>query len=91
MPRPRLYRRVRFSPKVTFFKPKGIPLRDLKLIVLNHEEVEALRLKNIQNLDQRECAEKMNTSPSTFQRILNSANKKISLALIKGYAIKIEK
>ncbi len=63
----------------------------LKIVELTLEEVEALRLKNIQNLSQVECAKKMHTSQSTFQRILASAYQKISTALIEGRAIKILK
>ncbi len=78
-----------FKPNVTYFKPQGVPLRFLEVVKLTLEEVEALRLKNIEGLDQIECAKKMNTSQSTFQRILSSAYKKISVALINGKAIEI--
>ena len=54
-------------------------------------KVEALRLRNIKDLEQEEAAKKMNTSQSTFQRILSSAYKKITEALIEGKAIKIIK
>jgi predicted DNA-binding protein (UPF0251 family) len=91
MPRPRLCRRIRFRHHNLYFKPQGIPMSMLEEIELTAEELEALRLKNIENLDQNECAKKMNTSQSTFQRILSSAYKKISQALIKGKAIKITK
>lgn len=91
MPRPRLFRRIRFNPNVTYFKPQGIPMRVLSEIELTSEEVEALRLKNIKCLCQTDCAKQMKTSQSTFQRILSSAYKKISEALIKGKAIKIVK
>jgi len=91
MPRPRLYRKVKFNPEVTYFKPQGVPMRFLEVVELTHEEVEALRLKNIKNLEQTEAAEKMNTSQSTFQRILCSAYKKTTDALINGKAIKIVK
>jgi len=91
MPRPRLCRRVRFDPKVTYFKPQGVPMSQLELVELSHEEVEALRLKNTKGLDQKESAKKMNTSPSTFQRILASAYQKMSEALIEGKAIRIIK
>ncbi|MFH1890046.1 MAG: DUF134 domain-containing protein [Candidatus Kuenenbacteria bacterium] len=91
MPRPRLCRRIRFNPHITYFKPQGVPMRMLDEIELTAEEVEALRLKNINDLDQIDCAKKMNTSQSTFQRILSSAYKKISEALIEGKAIKIIK
>ena len=66
-------------------------MRDLDVVELSHEEVEALRLKNLEDLDQVECAKSMRISQSTFQRILTNAYKKISLALVKGQAICIGK
>jgi predicted DNA-binding protein (UPF0251 family) len=66
-----------------------VPLRHLEVTELSHEELEALRLKNIKDLDQVDCARAMNTSQSTFQRILSSAYKKITDALVNGKAIKI--
>ena len=91
MPRPRLCRRIGFNPNITYFKPQGVPMRELEIIELTAEEVEALRLRNIKDLEQEEAAQKMNTSQSTFQRILSSAYKKITEALIEGKAIKIIK
>jgi len=63
----------------------------LKIVNLTIEELEALRLRNIKDLDQTKCAEMMNTSQSTFQRILESAYKKITDALVNGKAIEITK
>ena len=91
MPRPRSYRRINFNPAVTYFKPRGVPLRLLEEVELIVEELEALRLKNVKNLGQIECAKVMKTSQSTFQRILSSAYKKISQALINVEAINIVK
>ena len=91
MPRPRLCRKIALSPDVTFYKPQGIPLRELKTVELTHEEWEALRLKQVEDLDQIAAAEKMKTSQSTFQRILSSAQKKVAQAIVNGYAIKILK
>ena len=91
MVRPRLCRRIRFNPNVTYFKPQGVPIRHLEIIELTAEEAEALRLRNIKNLEQEEAAKKMNTSQSTYQRILSAAYKKITEALIEGKAIKIVK
>jgi predicted DNA-binding protein (UPF0251 family) len=91
MVRPRLCRRIRFNPNVTYFKPQGVPMRLLEVVELTTEEVEALRLKNRKNLKQIECAKQMKTSQSTFQRILSSAYRKVTEALIEGKAIKIIK
>jgi len=66
-------------------------MRFLEVVELTGEEAEALRLRNIQDLEQEEAAKRMNTSQSTFQRILTSAYKKVTKALIEGKAIKIIK
>lgn len=89
MSRPKSRRLIRFNPNVTYFKPRGIPMRILEEIELTTEETEAIRLKNVEGLNQTKCAKKMKTSQSTFQRILASAYKKISDAIINGKAIKI--
>ncbi len=89
--RPKSPRKIDFTPKAFYFKPWGIPLRNLQVEFLSPEELEVLRLKNIQNLHQEQCARKMGISQSTFQRILVSANKKITSALISGKAIRILK
>lgn len=91
MPRPRRKRRINLQPNVLFYKPQGIPLKHLKSIEISLEEWEALRLKNIQNLNQTEAALKMKTSQSTLQRILTNAQRKIGSAIVNGWAIKIIK
>jgi len=88
--RPKKIRRICTNPEIRFFKPRGVPISQLKNIDLTEEELEALRLKNIEDLDQIVAAEKMGTSQSTFQRILTSAYKKVSEALVNGKAIKIK-
>ncbi len=91
MPRPRTCKEIGFNPIATFYKPQGVPLKQLKIMELNCEELECLRLKCVEGFDQTQSAKKMNTSQSTFQRILSSAQKKLSTAIVKGMAIKIVK
>ena len=90
MPRPLKCRRVAFLPNVTYFKPAGIPLRILDEVQLSVEEAEAIRLKDLQGLEQEEGAERMNISRPTFQRVLASARQKMADALLNGKAIRIE-
>jgi predicted DNA-binding protein (UPF0251 family)/predicted Fe-Mo cluster-binding NifX family protein len=90
MPRPRKCRRVAFLPGITYFKPAGIPLRELEENLLAIDEIEAIRLKDIEDLEQEQCALKMGISRPTFQRILESARRKIADALLNGKAIKIK-
>ncbi len=91
MPRYKIPRKVCFNPEVYYFKPRGVPMRELKEIVLESDELEALKLYEIDELDQKAAAGKMNISQPTFARILGSAHKKIAGAIINGMAIKIKK
>src|SRR5690554_3172186 len=88
--RPTKERRVEFIPEYNYFKPVGIPRKELEEICLNIEEIEALRLKDMEGLTQEEAAEKMDVSRPTFQRILTEARKKLVKALIEGYAIRFQ-
>ena len=89
MARPQKCRRVEFLPNATYFKPAGIPLRDLEEVCMSIEEVEAIRLKDLEGLEQEQGAEKMNISRPTFQRLLASARQRIADALLNGKAIRI--
>jgi len=88
MPRPRYRRRIRFCPRASYFKPVGIPLRTLDVVYLTSEEGEVLRLKHRKGLNQTQGAKEMETSQSTFQRILRSAYQKIATAVVEGKAIR---
>jgi predicted DNA-binding protein (UPF0251 family) len=90
MSRPQKCRRVEFLPDVTYFKPAGVPLRILDEVILTVEEAEAIRLKDLEGLEQKEGAERMNVSRPTFQRVLVSARQKLADALLNGKAVRIE-
>ena len=91
MVRPIKKRKISFDPNVTYFKPRAVPLAELEEVDLASDELEALRLCDLEEMDQIKAAKKMGVSQSTLQRIITSARKKISGALIKGKAIKIRK
>ena len=91
MARPLKPRRVLFDPDVVYFKPRAVPLSILEEVDLSIDELEALRLCDLKDLEQKEAAKKMKVSQSTLQRILTSARKKVAEALTKGKAIKIRK
>ena len=90
MGRAPLWRRVDFIPEITYFKPAGIPLAQLQEVRLSVEEAEAIRLKDIEKLEQEECAQKMNISRTTFARVLTLARQKVADALLNGKGIRIE-
>jgi len=89
MTRPKKPRFCRCKPCAYYFKPRGIPLRHLEEVVLGSDEVEALKLHDVDGLDQIEAAKKMKVSQPTFGRILDSVYKKIADAIISGKAIQI--
>ncbi|TEB10749.1 hypothetical protein Psfp_04107 [Pelotomaculum sp. FP] len=90
MARPPKLRRVEFIPNIQHFVPLSIQTNTIGENVLLIEEIEAIRLKDLEKLEQEECAEKMEVSRQTFQRILNNAREKIADSIIKGKAIRIE-
>ncbi len=66
-------------------------MRELEEVVLFPDELEALKLYEVDGLEQVDASEKMKISQPTFARLLGSANKKVAEAIIKGRAIKISK
>lgn len=90
MPRPTCRRRIGFQAKTIFFKPAGIPLGDIQEIVIGHDEVEAMRLKNLLGFPQEEAAGRMGVSQPTFHRLINAAHQKIADAIINGKALRID-
>jgi predicted DNA-binding protein (UPF0251 family) len=90
MPRPCKFRRIGCDPAHNYFKPRGIPLFKLEEVVLQLDELEALRLADLESLYHEEAALRMNISRQTFDRILSKAHTIIADAVIKGKAIRIE-
>jgi predicted DNA-binding protein (UPF0251 family) len=89
MVRPRKIKVVNFEPGVTYFKPRDVPLSKLKEVELTIDELETMRLSNIEKLGQEESAKKMGIHQSTFQRTLTRAREKVTDALVNGKAVKI--
>jgi predicted DNA-binding protein (UPF0251 family) len=90
MPRPRKRRALARHPRPAIYKPAGVPLDDLRRVSVLHEELEALRLADVEGMTQAEAADQMGISRSTFQRIVSRARCQVALALTGGHAIEIE-
>ncbi|MHC4106253.1 MAG: DUF134 domain-containing protein, partial [Planctomycetota bacterium] len=90
MSRPTKCRRIGFSPDFLYFKPAGVPGKELEEIALTIDELEAIRLSDFEGLYQEDAAKHMNISRQTFGNILISAHKKIADCLINGKMIKIQ-
>ncbi|MBO8434942.1 MAG: DUF134 domain-containing protein [Tyzzerella sp.] len=87
MPRIRKCRSVCFEPENRIFYPEK---SSEDFVTLTVEETEALRLADFEELEQSDCANIMNISRGTFQRILYNARKKTAMAITQGKGIKID-
>ena len=90
MPRPRQCRRVGQLPQANYYKPRGAPLTLLQCVELTVDELEAVRLADLEGMYQEEAAARMNVSRQTFGRIVEAAHKKIADALVHGKALSIQ-
>ena len=90
MGRPHKERRVEQLPPITHYKPTGVPLHNLEEVTLTIEEMEAIRLADIEQLDQAAAATRMEVSRPTFHRIVNAAHQKIAAALWGGHALRVD-
>jgi predicted DNA-binding protein (UPF0251 family) len=90
MPRPRKRRMVATPARAMIYKPAGMPLEGLRRVSLLGEELEALRLMDLEDLTQEDAAQRMDVSRSTFQRILAQARRQVALALVEGAALILE-
>ena len=66
MARPVKLRCVAQLPRTSFFRPVGVPVNALQGVCLSLEEIESIRLKDLEGLDQEGSAQKMRISRSTF-------------------------
>lgn len=87
MAREKLQRKLELKPVSKYFGPKDTEAT--QDVILLHEELEAIHLMDSFCMYQEDAAKKMNVSRATFARIIKSARKKISLALITGSNIKV--
>jgi uncharacterized protein len=90
MPRPCKCRFINADPRFICFKPRGVPLKGLELVELGLDELEALRLADLQGLYQTDAASDMGISQATFGRLLEKAHNKVADALINGKALMIK-
>ncbi len=72
------------------FKPVSVPMSQLFKISIGHDEMEALKLVDLEHMRQSDAAEKMGVSPATIQRIIEATREKLVKALIEGHAIIID-
>jgi len=90
MPRPRKCRKVCFLPERNSFGPLNITNINAEIILMTVDEYETIRLIDLEEMTQEECAEKMDVARTTIQRIYNDARKKLAKSLVEGKILKIQ-
>jgi len=88
--RPVKPRWIGFDPPGVCFIPQPVAVQPVDLTVLTLDELEAIRLADLEGLAQEEAARRMNVSRPTFGRIVEQARKKVAAALVQGRGIGIE-
>ena len=89
MARPKKKRKILCNPSAYYFKPRGIPIIELEEIILENDELEAIRLADFMSFSHEDAAGKMKISRATFGRIVHSARNKIADGILNGKAIRI--
>jgi uncharacterized protein len=89
MPRRPIERSVAGVPRITLFKPAGVPARELEQLRLGIDELEAIRLVDLEGLSHEQAAEAMGVSRQTVGRVLERGRTRVAEALVGGKAILI--
>lgn len=90
MARPQKSRIVACDPSASYFKPRGVPLREIEEVRLTIDQMEAIRLADLEGLSQEEAGGRMGVSRATFGRIVQQARRVVAEALVHGKAILLE-
>lgn len=90
MPRPRKCRKVCCMPELNSFGPLNITNINAEIILMAVDEYETIRLIDLEEMTQEECAKKMDVARTTIQRIYNDARKKLAKSLVEGKILKIQ-
>lgn len=91
MPRRKKQRRCRRLEGERVFKPRSIPMGELETVTLRLDELEAMRLCDLDGRDQTGAGERMGVSRGTVQRLLRSGRAKVLRALVESHALVIER
>ena len=87
MSRPVITRIVDIPMRTVYFKPCGKLPDDTECVTIKFEELEALRLSDLEGINQSEASKNMGISRHTFGRILAAARKKVARSLVESLPI----
>jgi predicted DNA-binding protein (UPF0251 family) len=88
--RPVKPRWIGFEPPGVCFIPQPMTVRSIDLMLVTIDELEAMRLADLEGLGHEEAASRMNVSRPTFGRIIEQGRKKVAEALVNSRGIGIE-
>ncbi|WP_087821266.1 DUF134 domain-containing protein [Photobacterium aquimaris] len=89
MARPKIVRKIACRPAYSCFKPNGVPMKQLPLLTLASDELEALRLVDMQGLQQLQAAQQLGVSRQTLGNIIARGRRKVAQALVMGMALEL--
>lgn len=87
MPRPRKQRCCRRYRADRLYKPQGLPMRQIETTELSLDQFEAMRLCDLEGLDQAEAGERMGVSRGTIQRLLYDGRRRLMGGMLRNDAI----
>jgi predicted DNA-binding protein (UPF0251 family) len=90
MPRPHKPRSIEYNHIPSCFQPVEIPAPGLPQVEITLDEIEAIRLSDLERMNQEDAAARMQVSRQTFGRILTSAREKTAEALLSGKVLVIQ-
>ena len=90
MPRPMKMRKVCCLPSSNLFGPLNAQAEPESFVVMSVDEYETIRLIDLENFTQEECADQMHVARTTVQRIYSEARTKLAEALVHGRMLRIE-
>jgi len=91
VPRPRKQRRCQQYMGDTIYKPRSIPMTELEVITIDLSDLEAMRLCDLDGLDQEEAGHRIGVSRGTVQRMLKRGRASVVEALLTSKALLIDK
>ena len=83
-------RKVACQPGARLFKPAGVRASEIETVVLPLDCYEALRLADLEGLNQEQVAEHLDVSRPTVSRILEKGRAIVARALVEGMAIMLQ-
>jgi len=90
VPRPKIHRNICGRAAYSCFKPNKVPMAQLEHIALEKDELEALRLVDLNGMQQLQAAERMGVSRQTLANILKRGRKKVASCLVDGKALLLD-